>query len=82
MAALKASLEIFDDVGMDALVEKSRKLTGYLEELLLGIDSDRISIITPNDPVQRGCQLSIRVKDADKSLFDKITKKRRYRRLA
>ena len=75
MAALRASLEIFDEVGMEALVAKSRKLTGYLEKLLLGIDSDRISIITPKDPEQRGCQLSIRVKDADKSLFDEITEK-------
>lgn len=73
MAALRASLEIFEEAGMSALREKSRKLTGYLEFLLDEIGDERISVITPRDPEQRGCQLSIRVKDADKSLFEAIT---------
>ena len=73
LAALRASLEIFDDVGMSNLRAKSEALTGYLEYLLSQIDDDRISIITPSDPAQRGCQLSIRVKDSDKLLFDAIT---------
>lgn len=73
LAALRASLEIFDDVGMSNLRAKSEALTGYLEYLLSQIDDDRISIITPCDPAQRGCQLSIRVKDSDKLLFDAIT---------
>ena len=51
----------------------SVKLTGHLESLLREIKNDRISIITPSDPEQRGCQLSIRVKDSDKRLFDAIT---------
>ncbi|MEP7148704.1 MAG: kynureninase [Acidobacteriota bacterium] len=73
MAALRASLEIFDEVGMSALRKKSVKLTGYLEFLLGEIGNERISVITPSDPEQRGCQLSIRVKHADKSLFNAIT---------
>ena len=73
MAALLASLEVFDEVGMTALRAKSEKLTGYLEFLLSQIDTDRISIITPSDPKHRGCQLSIRVNGADKSLFEAIT---------
>ena len=73
LAALRASLEIFDDVGMSNLRVKSEALTGYLEYLLSQIDDDRISIITPSDPAKRGCQLSIRVKDSDKLLFDAIT---------
>jgi kynureninase len=73
MAALFASLEIFEEAKMGALREKSLKLTGYLEYLLDEIRDDRISVITPRDPAQRGCQLSIRVKDADKSLFAAIT---------
>lgn len=73
LAALRASLEIFDEAGMSNLRAASVELTGHLEKLLNEIDSDRISIITPIDPTQRGCQLSIRVKDADKSLFDVIT---------
>ena len=73
MAALRASLEIFDEVGMPALREKSEKLTGYLEFLLDQINDDRVYVITPSDPKQRGCQLSIRVKDADRGLFNAIT---------
>jgi kynureninase len=73
MAALRASLEIFAEYGMPALRAKSEKLTGYLEFLLAQIDDDRISVITPSDPKQRGCQLSIRVKDSDKSLFESLT---------
>jgi kynureninase len=73
MAALRASLEIFDEAGMSALRSKSRLLTGYLEYLLDEIGDERISVITPHDPDQRGCQLSIRVKNADKSLFEAIT---------
>jgi kynureninase len=76
MAALRASLEIFDEYGMKALREKSIELTGYLEFLLREIRDERISVITPSDPNQRGCQLSIRVRDADKSLFDAITARR------
>lgn len=72
LAALRASLEIFDDAGMSNLRAKSEALTGYLEYLLSKIDDDRISIITPSDPAQRGCQLSIRVKDSDKLLFNAI----------
>jgi len=74
MAAIKASLEVFMEAGMDKIFEKSKTLTGYLEFLLGTIQSDRISIITPKDPKQRGCQLSIQVKNADKGLFDKVTK--------
>ncbi|HEX6280115.1 MAG TPA: kynureninase [Pyrinomonadaceae bacterium] len=73
LAALRASLEIFDKAGMSNLRAASIELTSHLEKLLNEIDNDRISIITPSDPAQRGCQLSIRVKDADKSLFDAIT---------
>jgi kynureninase len=75
MAALRASLEVFDEATMPELRRKSEKLTGYLEFLLAGIIGDRISIITPSDPGQRGCQLSIRVKDADKSLFEAISER-------
>jgi len=73
LAALRASLEIFDEAGMENLRAGSVKLTGYLESLLSEIKNNRISIITPSDPEQRGCQLSIRVKDADKRLFEAIT---------
>ena len=73
MAAIKASLDIFNEVGIKALTEKSRKLTGYFEFLLNELNNQDIKIITPSNPEERGCQLSIQVKNADKSLFDELT---------
>ena len=73
MAAIKASLALFSEVGMPALIKKSKQLTGYLEYLILKLNNKNISIITPKDPEQRGCQLSIQVKNANKSLHNKLT---------
>lgn len=73
MAAIKASLDIFNEVGIKKLAEKSKKLTGYFEYLITGIHNKSISIITPSNPEERGCQLSIQVKNADKSLHIKLT---------
>jgi kynureninase len=72
MASLRASLAIFDEAGMNAITAKSRLLTGYLEYLLQEIKNNNISLITPTDPTQRGAQLSIRIKNSDKSLFNKL----------
>ena len=73
MAAIKASLDIFEKVGMDALVKKSKKLTGFFEYLVNEIASDTIEIITPTNPNERGCQLSLQVKNVDKNLHKKLT---------
>jgi kynureninase len=75
LASLRASLEIFHQAGIKNLREKSIKLTNYLEFLLKEIETDRIEIITPNSSKERGCQLSIRVKNADKSLFQAISER-------
>ena len=74
LAALNASLDIFEEIGMEKLNIKTKKLTGYLEQLVNSLGKDTIEIITPSDETQRGCQLSIRVKNADKSLFEELTK--------
>ena len=73
MAAIKASLDVFSEAGFDRLLEKSKKLTGYFEFLLKQLGEDTIRIITPENVEERGCQLSIQVKNADKALFDKLT---------
>ncbi len=73
MAAIKASLDIFNEAGIEALTEKSKKLTGYFEFLLDELDHKDIRIITPRNPEERGCQLSIQVINADKSLHQKLT---------
>lgn len=72
MASLRASLAIFDEAGMDNIIAKSHLLTGYLEYLIDNIGNDNISLITPKDPAQRGAQLSIRVKNSNKSLFNQL----------
>ena len=73
MAAIKASLDIFEKVGIDVLLKKSKKLTGFFEFLIHQIASDTIKIITPAHPNERGCQLSLQVKNADKNLHRKLT---------
>ncbi len=73
LAALRASLELFDEIGMKALREKSVKLTSYLEFLIRESCSDRVEIITPSDSAKRGCQLSLLVAGGKKS-YDKLTK--------
>jgi len=75
MAAVWASLKMFDEVGMDKLRKKAIKLTGYLEYLVNSLGDDVVQIITPSDPGKRGSQLSIQVKNATKDLFNKITER-------
>jgi kynureninase len=72
MAAIKASLELFSKVGMNKLRMKSIKLTGYLEYLILQMNNKNIDIITPKDPNQRGCQLSIKLNNSKKSLHENL----------
>ncbi|GAA3578239.1 kynureninase [Snuella lapsa] len=74
MAAIRASLDMFGGVGMHALTEKSKQLTGYFEFLLQQLGDHTINIITPKNPEERGCQLSIQVMNADKRLHTKLTK--------
>ncbi len=78
MAALRASLEIFAEVGIPALVAKSQKLTAYLESLIDEVGDDRIEIITPREPAERGCQLSIRVKNGDRGLHERVVQRGVY----
>jgi kynureninase len=73
MAAIKASLDMFQDVGIENLIKKSKKLTGYFEFLLKQLGEDTIKIITPSNPNERGCQLSIQIKNANKALHYKLT---------
>ncbi|HEV7166087.1 MAG TPA: kynureninase [Gammaproteobacteria bacterium] len=61
LAPLLASLEIFDEAGMERLRTKSLQLTAYLEFLLKEKLSREVEILTPADPARRGCQLSLRL---------------------
>jgi kynureninase len=73
MAPLRASLAIFNEAGeMEPLRAKSIKLTGYLEFLLKKAGAKHYSVITPADPNERGCQLSILAHEHPKELFGKL----------
>ena len=81
MAALKASLDLFEDAGLDVLRKKSVQLTGYLEFIIQEINKTQkektgeiaIDIITPSDPESRGCQLSMIMKKNGKQIFEKLS---------
>jgi len=73
MAPLLAAMEIFDEVGMAAIRVKSEKLTGFLE-YLIAVNLPDVAIITPVNPAERGCQLSL-VVPGGKNTFEKILKK-------
>src|SRR5881409_2551309 len=73
MAPLRASLAIFDEAGgMEPLRAKSIKLTGYLQFLLAEIGSKKFTVITPRNPDERGCQLSILAHEHPKELLREL----------
>jgi kynureninase len=72
LAVLRASMEIFDEVGMEKLRAKSVALTTYLDNLLEHIPSKQFSILTPRNPHHRGCQLSIQTKSNGKQLYEHL----------
>jgi kynureninase len=74
-AAHKASLDIFHEAGMMALRQKSEKLTGYMEFLLNDFNADRdiFTIITPSNPEERGCQLSLVFQYKGRTVFEALT---------
>ncbi|MFZ4796028.1 MAG: kynureninase [Bacteroidia bacterium] len=69
MAIHKASLEMFAEAGIENLREKSELLTAYLEYILNNF-TEHLTVITPKNKSERGCQLSIIVKENGKKLFD------------
>ncbi len=74
LAPLIASMELFDEAGIDALREQSLQLTGELERLIDERLGEHIEIITPREPSRRGCQLSLRLRGSGgRPLFDRIS---------
>jgi kynureninase len=71
MAPLKTSLAIFEEAGLERLREKSVNLTGYLE-FLLGRLGDRVQIVSPREPEERGCHLSVRVGGDGKRVLEAL----------
>ncbi|PCE63453.1 kynureninase [Sediminicola luteus] len=74
LAPYLAALELFEEVGMEALIQKRDVITAYLEFILTEIDAQtpgNFEIITPKD---RGCQLSVLLHGQGRPLFDYLMK--------
>lgn len=76
LAAMRAALEMFAEVGMDAVRGKSVRLTAYLEHTIDVLAEEfpdaEISIVTPRDPDRRGAQLSMDIAGRDRALFERM----------
>lgn len=78
LAPYLASVEMFDEVGMEKLIRKRNQLTAYLEFILHEIDREidgtEFEIITPANQEERACQLSVFLHGQGRSLFDYLMK--------
>jgi kynureninase len=77
LAPYLASVELFDEVGMDALIEKRNLITAYLEFILYEISQEvggAFEIITPKNQDERACQLSVYLHGEGRSLFEYLMK--------
>lgn len=78
MAAHKASLDVFEEAGMEKLHAKRKMLAGYLHCVLADIN-DRlhekvIEVITPSNESERGCQVSMLMLKRGRAIFEELTK--------
>jgi len=73
MVALKSSLAIFAEAGIENLQAKSRELTAYLHSLLQTLDNIRFQVITPAEPHRRGAQLSLFFEEKGKEIHQRMT---------
>ncbi|WP_297796195.1 kynureninase [uncultured Eudoraea sp.] len=70
LAPYLASLTLFEEVGMSALIQKRDKIVSYLEFILHEIDKEVESSFEIITPPERGCQLSVLLHGEGRSLFD------------
>ena len=79
MAAHKASLDIFEEAGMERLHTKRKELSGYLHFVLNDINDKlstrSIELITPQDENARGCQVSMLLLEKGRDVFHALTAK-------
>ena len=61
LAALRASMELYDRAGMEALRARGDLLTGYLEYLLDTLPAGALRQWTPRDPARRGSMLTLQI---------------------
>ena len=73
MAAIRASLEIFQKANIHRLREKSVRMSAYFLECMADIQSESFRIITPANAEERGCQFSLQLTHPDKKYFHALT---------
>lgn len=72
LAPYLSSLQMFDEVGMKAIISKRNIIVDYLEFVLKEVAKETNSnfeIITPTNATERGTQLSVFLHDFGKELF-------------
>jgi len=77
LAPYLASVEMFDEIGMEKLIEKRDRITAYLEFILNEIQNEvngNFEVITPSNPSERACQLSVYLHGEGRNLFDYLMK--------
>lgn len=72
LAALRASLDLFAEAGMDRLRAKSIVLTDYLRYLLENRVSGNFSIVTPRERERCGAQLSLQIISGDRAICRRL----------
>lgn len=76
MAAHKASLDIFEEAGMEPLHKKRKLLNDYLffiiDECNAASEEKVIDIITPANKEERGCQVSMIMRRDGRKFFDAL----------
>lgn len=70
VAPYLASLTMFEEVGMQRLIEKRKLIVSYLEFILQEIDKEVDSTFEIITPADRGCQLSVFLHGQGKALFN------------
>ncbi len=72
MACLRPSLYLFQKVGMYNLRKKSEQLTNFLVQNLLDLNDERLTLLTPLNPSERGAQVSIAIKEVGKKVYESL----------
>ena len=74
LATLKASLDIFEKAGFKNLLAKSKLMSDYLFFVLDAINQKQeyFKIVTPRNPNEKGCQVSLSVNKNAKAVFDEL----------
>jgi kynureninase len=73
LVPVRMSLALFAAAKMPKLRAKSQRLTGYLYYLLDQLPAGRYEVITPRKPSERGCQLSLLIRDRPRELMRVLT---------